>query len=100
MPNAQVLPVPVGAIAFTSAPDIISEKGATFSNGWDEWVVLDACIKARDKQESDTRVLQVEREEWWQSIIDALSPRDGASPYVMGSSTGVMSEDLEEAHYD
>lgn len=58
-----------------------TESGLSFVAGWDEYVVLDACIKCRDKREEDTRVLQEERADWLRTVEEAIMPRDAGQAH-------------------
>lgn len=69
-------------------------------SGWTEYVVIDAAIKAREKEESDTSVLSMRKAAMLQRIEEAASNRDAGLPdtisdsrrytdlYGMGSPTG------------
>lgn len=73
--------------------------GLSFVAGWDEYVVLDACIKVHDKRREDTSVLMAERNDWLAAVENALTPRDAGQPFeAFASSIGGYGsdEDLEE----
>lgn len=72
-----------------------STDGLSFVNGWDEYVVTDATIKALDKWEKDPRVLQEERAEWLRTVEEAIAPRDAGQPHevVAYPERGAFAED-------
>ena len=49
-------------------------------NGWEEWIVLDAAIKALNKEESDVSVLMAQRGDVEAEITSMAGDRDGAWP--------------------
>lgn len=49
-------------------------------DGWEEWVVLDAAIKAKTKSEEDVRDLSQERDRVWARISRAFPTKDQARP--------------------
>jgi hypothetical protein len=49
-------------------------------NGWEEWVVVDAAIKAKDKEESDATLLVASKAELTDRIEKLATPRDQGRP--------------------
>lgn len=49
-------------------------------NGWEEWVILDACIKALNKEESDVSVLMAQRQDIEAEITTMAGNRENAWP--------------------
>jgi cytochrome c-type biogenesis protein CcmH/NrfF len=52
-------------------------------SGWLEYVVIDAAIKAKDKEESDTSVLMARKQAMIQRIEAAAENRDAANPMTV-----------------
>lgn len=57
-------------------------------NGWEEFIVIDACIKAKDKEESDTSVLQARRAQMEQRLNSEIENRDAGNPAKIVNSMG------------
>lgn len=87
----QVLPTPdaVYTLAVYYVPSVsledISSLAATgkafaYLAGWDEYVVLTAAIKAKDKEESDTSVLFMERAQLLENMRKSWTPIDQSEP--------------------
>lgn len=93
-----LLPVPKAVHAMTvyyiPAITDLSADGDTFDgrNGWEEWVVLDAAIKVRLKEESDIAELVHERDALRADICPSVAHQDQSEPdYVQdveGTSRG------------
>ena len=49
-------------------------------NGWEEFIVVDACIKALAKEESDVSVFAMRREKLEQRLASEIENRDAGSP--------------------
>lgn len=49
-------------------------------NGWEEYVIIDAAIKALRKEESDTSVLMAEKQAMMKRIEDSAANRDAGQP--------------------
>lgn len=81
--------------AFTN----LSADGDTFDgvNGWEELVAIDAAIKCKRKEESDTSELMIERERLHQEIRDVAKNRDQAFPQTVGDVTGWYSSEVDLA---
>lgn len=52
-------------------------------SGWTEYIVVDSAIKAKDKEESDTRVLMARKMGLIQRIEAAAENRDAANPMTV-----------------
>lgn len=87
-------PVPTGTItmqlwwinqnaAFTLTSDSFDDL-----NGSSEFIVLDASIAVKDKEESDTSVLQHDRDIETQRIIDMAPNRDAGEPGTVADVQG------------
>jgi len=75
--------------------------GVDFVNGWDEWVVLDACIKCADKEQRNTKVLETERERMWvDTILPVIAPRDAGQPPRATSPVGIYDDEGELMLYE
>lgn len=73
-------------IIYVPRPPVIptateADDGLSFVAGWDEYVVIDACIKCLDKREQDVRVLQEERADWLRTVEEAIMPRDAGQAH-------------------
>lgn len=49
-------------------------------NGWEDYIVVDAAIKALTKEESDTQVLMMQKESLMKRIEDMAQNRDAGEP--------------------
>jgi hypothetical protein len=67
---------------YTPAPVRMVADGDTFDGiaGWEEWIVLDAAIKALNKEESDTTVLGAQRADIEADITALAGDRDAIFP--------------------
>lgn len=92
-----VRPVPTGTIpmqmwylqqatAFALTSDSFDDV-----NGSSEFVVLDAAIAVKDKEESDTSVLQNDRNIEMQRIVEMAPNRDAGEPATVADVQGVQS---------
>jgi len=63
---------------YIPAPTRLSADADTFDgiSGFEEYVIVDAAIKCKTKQEDDVSVLMAERSILQMEILDAVSPRD------------------------
>src|SRR5690606_34316871 len=84
---AQVFYVPNLDLAAVSS---IGFPGLSFLAGWDEYIVISAAMKMKDKEESDCTVLMAEKNQLWDSIKKSLTPLDESMPkyVVMQSELG------------
>lgn len=55
-------------------------------SGWQDYLPIDAAIKALGKEESDTSVLQLRKQQLIQRIESAAEGRDAGSPQTVGDS--------------
>jgi hypothetical protein len=62
-------------------------------SGWDEYVVIDAAIKAMQKEESDVSVLMMQKAAIKQRIEAAASNRDAGMPEVVTDVRGIQGFD-------
>lgn len=77
--------IPAGypvTIYYIPAPARLSADGDVFDGimGWEEWVVLDATIKALGKEESDVSTWKEERAKIEKQINQLASDRDAGGP--------------------
>jgi len=84
--NLWVSPVPSANQTFQIwyAPRMttLSADSDTFDgiSGWTEYIICDAAIKCKDKQESDTQVLLLEKQGLIQRIESAAENRNASAP--------------------
>jgi len=55
-------------------------------NGWEEYIIIDSAIKAKDKEESDTSVLMARKAEIVRRMESEAENRDAGSPSTVGDS--------------
>jgi len=55
-------------------------------NGWEEYIIIDSAIKAKDKEESDTSVLMSRKAEIVRRMESEAENRDAGSPSTVGDS--------------
>lgn len=69
-------------LRYTPAPTRMVNDVDTFDGiaGWEEWVVLDAAIKALNKEESDVSVLMAQRADMEAEIVGLAPDRDAQWP--------------------
>lgn len=67
---------------YVPSPTAITTSGQTIEvfNGYDEFIMLDAAIKCLMKEESDTSVLERERDRMEKVIIETMRGRDAGFP--------------------
>lgn len=67
-------------------------------SGWEEYIVIDAAIKALQKEESDVSVLMAQKQAMIARIEAEAENRDAGSPMVVGDArgTGFSTEDYED----
>lgn len=81
----QFLPIPAAAhtvqVIYTPAPTRLSNDASTFDGlaGFEEWVVLDAAIRCKQKDSLDPSLLVAERAEI-EAWIAVMADRDAAEP--------------------
>lgn len=56
--------------------------------GWDEYIVLSAAIKMKDKEESDVSTLMSEKMLLWDVIEKSVAPLDASEPYAIVQHAG------------
>lgn len=74
-----------------SLVDLTGTYGMAHVAGWDEYVVITAAMKMKDKEESDCSVLMAERATLWDNMKRVLTPMDESEPphvVMMGSPHG------------
>jgi dsDNA-binding SOS-regulon protein len=54
--------------------------------GWEEYVIVEACIKAKTKQEDDVSVFMAQKQELLKRIEDAAENRDIGDPETVSDS--------------
>lgn len=108
----RIIPTPDSTTAYSltglyvPTPGVISTgaDGLAFSPdffaGWDEYVVLDAAIKIRDKQESDISTLSEERADLLAIIETEIGNRSAGQPQEVPHHTGMLDEDTAEMLFD
>lgn len=57
-------------------------------SGWEEYIVLDAAIKAAGKEETDVSALMAEKQAMKQRLIDMAQNRDAANPSTVADVQG------------
>jgi hypothetical protein len=63
-------------------------------NGWEEYVIVDAAIKALQKEESDVSVLMAQKQALLLRINDMAQNRDAGSPEKVTDVTNAFNDDL------
>ena len=92
--NLMLRPVPTGTVTmklwWTPQSTALSLTSDTFDdvNGWSELIVLDAAIAMKDKEESDTSVLQMDRQRMVQRITEMAPNRDAGDPHTIADVQG------------
>ena len=67
------------------APELVNDSDTIDAvNGWEEYVVLDACIKALTKEESDTTVFIAQKQDMIKRIEAMASNRDSGMTQKVG----------------
>lgn len=95
-------PVPDGGYTITLLyipnPTILVDDEDTFNfhGGWEEYVIVDAAIKMQLKEETDTSVLQLAKEQLKNRIRGAAPQRDDGEPQVV---TDVTRGDYDGDYY-
>lgn len=93
-PNLSILPVPVRAstmeILWIPQTVALASPADSFDdiNGWSEIAVLDAAIAVKDKEESDTSILQADRARLEDSIVASAPNRDAGEPMTVADVQG------------
>lgn len=64
-------------------------------NGWEEYIIIDAAIKALQKEESDTSVLMAQKVAMIQRIEAEAENRDAGSPARVGDARGIGYDDRD-----
>lgn len=88
-PNLTLRPVPTGTsqmkIWWTPQTVNLSVTSDSFDdvNGWSELIVIDSAIAMKDKEESDTSVLQNDRQRIVQRITEMAPNRDSGEPHTI-----------------
>lgn len=88
-------PVPMGGqvvrIQYVPRMTILVADDDTFDgvNGWEEYIVIDAAIKALQKEESDVSALMAQKTAIIQRIEAEAENRDAGSPARVGNSRNV-----------
>jgi hypothetical protein len=96
-----LLPTPGGVytIDYWYIPSLsladVTAPGMNFIAGWDEYVVLTAAMKMKDKEESDVSVVVGERKALLENIIANLQSFDTGEPTTM-TAFGMGPFDIEE----
>lgn len=77
-------------IVYIPSPTDMSSDSDTYDgrSGWEEWVLLEAAIRIRTKEESDVRTLVAERDRVLAQILPMFSARDRAHPDRVNDVTG------------
>jgi len=91
----EIIPAPQSGDSFTiwyvpTATVLVNDTDTFNCNmGYDDWIVLTACINAHDKEESDTQVLFAERKRIEDMIITEIRRLDlaNATPIWISSGT-------------
>lgn len=92
-PSLTLRPVPTGTMTMKLwwTPQTVAMSSTTDSfddvNGWSELIVLDTAIAIKDKEESDTSVLQADRARAVQRITEMAPNRDAGDPQTIADVT-------------
>lgn len=73
-----------------------SEGVVPFIPMLDDYLAYCAAIDMKDKEESDTSVLERWKADWWQATEKALTPMDDGEPQVVGSWDRDYVDDADE----
>lgn len=73
--------------------DVISD--AISMNGWEEYIIADACIKAMAKEESDVSVLMERKQKLLKRIESESENRDAANPPRIVDVTGRRAQAMQ-----
>lgn len=85
---------PMDIVYIPTAPKV--QDGMNFWNGWDKYVILDAAIECRDKEEGDCSVLIQRQKDFLTMVESAFINRDANNAPQVGSPNPFLSEDWEE----
>lgn len=82
-------------IPYVPRMTILVDDDATFDgvNGWEEYIVIDAAIKAMQKEESDCSILMAQKTAMIQRIEAEAENRDVGSPARVGDARGIGYDD-------
>ncbi len=98
--NVSLRPVPTGTVTVKLwyTPQVVAMSATTDSfddvNGWSELIVLDSSIAIKDKEESDTSVLQADRARMVQRITEMAPNRDSGEPLTVADVQGTYNVPL------
>jgi hypothetical protein len=104
-PNLVLRPVPTSTINMKLywTPQTVAMSATTDSfddvNGWSELIVLDAAIAMKDKEESDTSVLQGDRQRMVMRITEMAPNRDASDPMTIADVQGSYDNGLPWPRY-
>ena len=73
---------------------ILDTDSRDFVNGWEEYVVVQAALSMKDKEESDVRVLLADKQELQARIISSAPDRDTAFPQTISDVATYGSEEI------
>lgn len=74
-------------VPFKSLSDIVAGS-LKFVAGWDEYCVLSAAIKMKDKEETDCTILLTERAGLLEIMEKSMTPLDAAEPFAVVQFSG------------
>lgn len=92
--NLWLMPIPAGGqtIRYWYVPRLVPLAGESDAcdgiSGWTEYIIVDAAIKAKDKEESSTTVLREQKKMLIQRIESASQNRDAGSPATVADTSG------------
>lgn len=104
-PSLTLRPVPTGTMTMKLwwTPQTVALSLTTDSfddvNGWSELIVLDTAIAIKDKEESDTSVLQNDRQRAVQRITEMAPNRDAGDPQTIADVRNAIDNGLPWPRY-
>lgn len=103
--NLTLRPLPTGTLQMKLwwTPQTVAMSATTDSfddvNGWSELIVLDTAIAIKDKEESDTSILQTDRQRILQRITEMAPNRDAGDPMTIADVTNSSFNGLPWSRY-
>lgn len=92
MPELLLMPTPAANCSlqyyFVPVFTLADALGLSLVAGWDEFVVVTAAMKMKDKEEGDVSVLMAEKAGLVKSMLEDLEPIDASEPAQVARFTG------------
>lgn len=85
---------PLDIVYVPTAPEV--EDSLNFFNGWDEYVVLDSCIKCIRKEEGDFSGYLEERKEFLETVESCFLHKDVGQALQIQPASPFLNEDWQE----